>query len=55
VKARIEVAPALGLAARLEAVQRLLARGDERAGRVFETLGVYLGYAIGQSANPVKA
>jgi predicted NBD/HSP70 family sugar kinase len=45
-KAGIEIAPALGLAARLEAVQGLLARGDERARRVFETLGVYLGYAI---------
>jgi predicted NBD/HSP70 family sugar kinase len=34
------------LPTRLKAVQDLMAGGDERARRVFETIGVYLGYAI---------
>jgi len=36
--------------ARLEQVQRRLAAGDERARRVFESVGVYLGYALAHYA-----
>ena len=48
------LAPAAGLehpdhipfAERLEEIQRLMERGDERANRIYETIGVYLGYSI---------
>lgn len=48
------LAPAAGLelpdhipfAERLEEIQRLMERGDERAHRIYETIGVYLGYSI---------
>jgi predicted NBD/HSP70 family sugar kinase len=33
-------------AAKLEEVQKLMAAGDARARRIYETIGVYLGYAI---------
>jgi len=36
---------------KLKAVQAFLARGDERARRVFETIGVYLGYGIAHYAD----
>jgi predicted NBD/HSP70 family sugar kinase len=36
----------MALPERLKEVQRLMADGDPRAARIFETLGVYLGYAI---------
>jgi predicted NBD/HSP70 family sugar kinase len=36
----------LGLPERLEAVQGLMAKDDPRASRIYETLGVYLGYTI---------
>ena len=35
---------------KLERVQELMAAGDERAQRIFQTLGVYLGYAIAHYA-----
>jgi predicted NBD/HSP70 family sugar kinase len=35
----------------LRVVQDLLSRGDERAGRVFETIGIYLGYGIAHYAD----
>ena len=34
------------LAARLVEVQKLMAAGDARARRIYETIGVYLGYTI---------
>ncbi len=48
------LAPAAGLehpdhipfAERLEEIQRLMERGDERVHRIYETIGVYLGYSI---------
>lgn len=49
--ARIEVGEGLPMADQLALAQDLLARGDERAVRVFETLGVYLGYAIAHYAD----
>lgn len=36
----------MGLPERLKAVQALMAKGDKRAAKIYETIGVYLGYAI---------
>ena len=36
----------LDLPGRLKAVQQLMAQGDPRAARIYETIGVYFGYAI---------
>jgi len=36
----------LGLPERLEEVQALMAKGDARAARIYESIGVYLGYAM---------
>jgi predicted NBD/HSP70 family sugar kinase len=36
----------MALPERLTAVQELIARGDDRAARIYETIGVYLGYTI---------
>ena len=38
--------PALGLPEKLEYVQELMAKGDERAADIYQTIGTYLGYAI---------
>lgn len=38
--------PDAGLPERLKLVQERMARGDEAAGRIFETIGIYLGYTI---------
>lgn len=35
-----------GLPERLKQVQELMARGDQRAAKIYETIGVYLGYTI---------
>lgn len=45
-RAGIESSANESLAARLESIQARLASGDPRARQVFETIGVYLGYAI---------
>ncbi|NQU09990.1 ROK family protein [bacterium] len=44
--AGITVPAGQGLPERLKTVQDLMAQDDPRAARVFETIGVYLGYAI---------
>ncbi|HTI98486.1 MAG TPA: hypothetical protein VL527_06245 [Dongiaceae bacterium] len=44
--AGIALAPELGLPERLKEVQALMARNDARAAKIYETIGVYLGYAI---------
>jgi predicted NBD/HSP70 family sugar kinase len=44
--AGIEIPAHLGLPEKLVEVQKLMAQGDERAARIYETIGVYLGYAI---------
>jgi predicted NBD/HSP70 family sugar kinase len=41
----------MGLPERLKEVQNLMAKGDERAARIYETIGVYFGYAIAQYAD----
>jgi predicted NBD/HSP70 family sugar kinase len=49
--ARIKMPKRMGLPERLAEVQSLLARGDERAVRIYETVGVYLGYSIAHYAS----
>jgi predicted NBD/HSP70 family sugar kinase len=44
--ARIDLPKSMGLPERLVEVQKLMAAGDERAVRIYETIGVYLGYTI---------
>jgi predicted NBD/HSP70 family sugar kinase len=36
----------MGLPERLKEVQALMAKGDGRAAKIYETIGVYLGYTI---------
>ncbi|MEY4385657.1 MAG: hypothetical protein RLY20_940 [Verrucomicrobiota bacterium] len=42
----IEVPKDMGLPERLKVVQSQMAKGDERAAKIYETIGVYLGYSI---------
>jgi predicted NBD/HSP70 family sugar kinase len=44
--AKIKLPTKMGLPERLVEVQKLMATGDERAARIYETIGVYLGYTI---------
>jgi len=44
--AGIELPANMGLPERLVEVQKLMAKGDERAAKIYETIGVYLGYTI---------
>jgi predicted NBD/HSP70 family sugar kinase len=44
--AKIRLPAKMGLPERLVEVQKLMAAGDERAARIYETIGVYLGYTI---------
>lgn len=48
--AKISLPKNMGLPERLKEVQSLMAKGDERAARIYETIGVYFGYAIAQYA-----
>jgi predicted NBD/HSP70 family sugar kinase len=48
--AGIDLPPALPLPAKLREVQALMSAGDPRARKIYETLGVYLGYALAQFA-----
>lgn len=48
--AGIEVPSDMPLAERLNTVQKLMAEGDARAHGIFESIGVYFGYAIGHYA-----
>jgi predicted NBD/HSP70 family sugar kinase len=49
-KADIEIDPKLPLPEKLVEVQRLMARGDERAAKIYQTIGTYLGYAVAHYA-----
>lgn len=42
----IEAPADMGLPERLKLVQGLMAKGDDRAARIYETIGVYLGYTL---------
>jgi predicted NBD/HSP70 family sugar kinase len=44
--AKIKLPAGMGLPERLKEVQSLMAKGDARAAKVYETIGVYLGCAI---------
>jgi predicted NBD/HSP70 family sugar kinase len=44
--AKIRLPKAMGLPERLVGVQKLMLAGDERAAKIYETIGVYLGYTI---------
>ena len=44
--AGIKLSSELGLPEKLKEIQELMSRGDERAARIYETIGVYLGYSI---------
>ncbi len=48
--AGIDVSPGTPLPDQLKHVQALMAEGDDRARRIYETLGVYLGYGVAQFA-----
>jgi len=41
----------MGLPERLKQVQALMAKGDERAAKIYETIGVYLGYTMAHYAD----
>lgn len=49
--AGIEVDPSLGLPEKLKQVQALMAQGDYRAKKIYETIGTCLGYAIAHYAD----
>ncbi len=49
--AGIDLASDLPLPEKLEEVQRLMAAGDERARRIYETIGAYFGYASAHFAD----
>lgn len=49
--AGIEVDLKLGLPEKLKHVQALMASGDERARKIYETIGTYLGYAVAHYAD----
>jgi predicted NBD/HSP70 family sugar kinase len=44
--AKIKLPAKMGLPERLVEVQKLMAAGDERAAKIYQTIGVYLGYTI---------
>lgn len=44
--AKIKLPQTMGLPESLKAVQDLMAKGDERAAKIYETIGIYLGYTI---------
>ncbi len=49
--AKIELPEKMGLPERLKEVQNLMARGDNRAAKIYETIGIYLGYTIAHYAD----
>jgi len=49
--AGIEFPAQMGLPERLKGVQELIAQGDTRAARIYETVGVYLGYTLAHYAD----
>jgi predicted NBD/HSP70 family sugar kinase len=49
--AKISLPEKMGLPERLKEVQALMAKGDARAAKIYETIGVYLGYSIAHYAD----
>lgn len=52
--AKISLPEEMGLPEKLREVQELMSRGDARAAKIYETVGVYLGYAIPHYADFYK-
>ena len=48
---KISLPEKMGLPERLKEVQALMAKGDPRAAKIYETIGVYLGYAMAHYAD----
>ena len=48
--AKISLPEKMGLPERLKEVQSLMAKGDDRAAKIYETIGVYLGCALAHYA-----
>jgi len=44
--AKIDLPKEMGLPEKLKEVQVLMEKGDQRAAKIYETIGVYLGYAV---------
>jgi predicted NBD/HSP70 family sugar kinase len=49
--AKISLPEKMGLPERLKEIQNLMAKGDVRAAKIYETIGVYFGYAIAHYAD----
>ena len=49
--AKIRLPEKMGLPERLKEVQALMAKGDARAAKIYETIGVYLGYTLAHYAD----
>jgi len=49
--AGIEIDQSLGLAEKLKSVQELLQSGDERARKIWDTIGTYVGYGVAHYAD----
>ncbi len=49
--AKISLPKKMGLPERLVEVQTLMGRGDQRAGQIYESIGVYLGYSLAHYAD----
>ena len=47
----LEIDPKLGLPEKLKAVQRFMEKKDERAARIYQTIGTYLGYGVAHYAD----
>jgi predicted NBD/HSP70 family sugar kinase len=49
--AKIKLPKEMGLPERLKEVQALMAKGDARAAKIYETIGIYLGYGLAHYAD----
>ena len=49
--AGIQLPASMGLPERLKEVQALIVKGDERAAKIYETIGIYLGYTLAHYAD----
>ena len=49
--AGIQLDEKLGPAEQLKSVQSLLSKGDDRARKIFDTIGVYVGYGVAHYAD----
>jgi predicted NBD/HSP70 family sugar kinase len=47
----LQIDPKLSLPEKLKAVQKFMAEGDERAAKIYETIGTYLGYGVAHYAD----